>query len=411
MHKNSKTRLVSAPLALAATLAAGSAFAADIDPKLEAALKRDLGLSGQQLAQYLKTERLAAQQEKALEKQLGRAYAGSWIERQKDGSFKFVVATAAAKGAKAPAGVEVRNVRRSLKDLESAKRQLDDTNAKFADADKAFGNVYSWGVDPKTNSVVVGVDKNGLQAGIDFVAASGVDADAVRFETMDAPALQAEIIGGIHYSMSNGFRCSVGFPVLKGAVKGFATAAHCADVGVNVTIDDGQVGTFAGSTFDVKGRKVYDGDRAWVKLTDSQTLKPLVAGYAVGSTYTTFGGASVGHGSGDVAVKGSEEAAIGAAVCRSGSTSGWYCGTITEKGTSVRYVKGGGTVTGLSKASTCSLGGDSGGSFITSTGQAQGVLSGGPTSVTSCPSANGYSLYQPINPILSLYGLTLVTGN
>ena len=70
-----KVRTVLKPLA-AAVLAAAvlPAFAADdIAPTVKAAMKRDLGLTDQQLGQYLKTERLALQQEKALAKSGAKA--------------------------------------------------------------------------------------------------------------------------------------------------------------------------------------------------------------------------------------------------------------------------------------------------------------------------------------------------
>ncbi|WP_170288173.1 alpha-lytic protease prodomain-containing protein [Marilutibacter maris] len=388
---------VAAPLAIALLAATGPALAGNpIDPTLQRAMQRDLGLSAREVAQYIRTERLAARQAKALQRQLGRDYAGHWIERGTDGSFKYVVGSAAAHAGRAPDGVEIRNTRYSMRELDAAIRQLDATNERYSNSDSAFSGVHSWGVDSRSNRVVVGVDKaaGAMRDGIDFVALSGIDAGLVRFERIDAPQLQADIRGGIEYSINNRFLCSVGFAVTQGTGKGFATAGHCGNAGDSVTIDGLNVGTFAASSYDVKGKK-YDGDRAWVSLNSTQNLLPIVYGY----------------GNGDVTVRGSIEAPIGAAVCRSGRTSGWHCGTITEKNTSVRYVKGGGSISGLSRASTCSLGGDSGGSFITAAGQGQGVLSGGPTAVTSCPDPNGYSLFQPLNPLLQSLDLTLVTGN
>ena len=113
----------------------------------------------------------------------------------------------------------------------------------------------------------------------------------------------------------------------------------------------------------------------------------------------------------EVAVKGSNEAAIGAAICRSGRTSFWRCGAIEAKNQTVNYSSGE-TVTGMTRTSACSEGGDSGGSFITTVAnnaQAQGVLSGGSG---SCKGRAKFSksYFQPINPLLSACGLTLKTG-
>ena len=94
MRKISKSVLA----ATAVMMVSGAAFAADdLAPALKTAMQRDLGLSGDQLAQYLKAERLAAQQEKALAKQLGRHYAGAWLERKADGAFAFVAASTSIK--------------------------------------------------------------------------------------------------------------------------------------------------------------------------------------------------------------------------------------------------------------------------------------------------------------------------
>ena len=69
-------------------------------------------------------------------------------------------------------------------------------------------------------------------------------------------------------------------------------------------------------------------------------------------------------------------------------------------------------VTGLTRTSACAEGGDSGGSFITSAGQAQGVLSGGSGSCSGSQGNNGggNSYYTPIRSILSAYSLTLRTS-
>lgn len=88
-----------------------------------------------------------------------------------------------------------------------------------------------------------------------------------------------------------------------------------------------------------------------------------------------------GYGNGDVAMRGSTESAVGAALCRSGRTGGWRCGAIHTKNVTVSYVDDNnqpdGTAIGLTQTTACAEGGDSGGSYITSAGQAQGMLSGG----------------------------------
>ncbi|QWP75780.1 S1 family peptidase [Lysobacter sp. K5869] len=401
-----KIRLSVLTAALALT-ASGAALAADdLSPGLQAALQRDLGLSGKELAQYLKAERLAASQEKTVEQQLGRHFAGAWLERKADGSFGFVAATTSIKAGKNAAGVETRQARHSLSALNAAKGQLDSQLARNGKAPKG---VYSWAVDLPSNSVIVGVAPGAEDAAVDFVARSGLDSTAVRFETLaEAPQRRLAIQGGRGYLRDPGdgylYACSVGFSVTKGTTAGFATAGHCGTAGEVVYNEDSQwvpgvrLGSFAAST--MPDNNQTGPDRGWVQVDSTHTLSASVYGY----------------GSGDVTVKGSTEGAVGAALCRSGRTSGWRCGAIRSKNVTVSYVDDAGapdgTVTGLTQTTACSEGGDSGGSFITSVGQAQGVLSGGSGSCKGKQgrTGGGNSYYTPINSILTAYSLTLRTS-
>jgi streptogrisin C len=130
-----------------------------------------------------------------------------------------------------------------------------------------------------------------------------------------------------------------------------------------------------------------------VRLDAGHVARPTVEGYT----------------SADVTVRGSTEAAVGAAICRSGRTTQWRCGTIRAKNVTVNYSSGE-TILNLTQTTACSEGGDSGGSFITGPGQAQGVLSGGSGSCKGKGGkpGGGNSYFQPINPLLSAYNLSLV---
>lgn len=106
-------------------------------------------------------------------------------------------------------------------------------------------------------------------------------------------------------------------------------------------------------------------------------------------------------------VRGSTVGGVGTAICRSGRTSGWRCGTVEALGQTVSYSSGE-TILNLTRTTACSEGGDSGGSFITGPGQAQGVLSGGSGSCKGkLPNRRTRSYFQPLLPILSAYNLTL----
>nr|2PRO_A Chain A, ALPHA-LYTIC PROTEASE [Lysobacter enzymogenes]2PRO_B Chain B, ALPHA-LYTIC PROTEASE [Lysobacter enzymogenes]2PRO_C Chain C, ALPHA-LYTIC PROTEASE [Lysobacter enzymogenes]3PRO_C Chain C, ALPHA-LYTIC PROTEASE [Lysobacter enzymogenes]3PRO_D Chain D, ALPHA-LYTIC PROTEASE [Lysobacter enzymogenes]4PRO_C Chain C, ALPHA-LYTIC PROTEASE [Lysobacter enzymogenes]4PRO_D Chain D, ALPHA-LYTIC PROTEASE [Lysobacter enzymogenes] len=155
-----------------------------VDPQLKFAMQRDLGIFPTQLPQYLQTEKLARTQAAAIEREFGAQFAGSWIERNEDGSFKLVAATSGARKSSTLGGVEVRNVRYSLKQLQSAMEQLDaGANARVKGVSKPLDGVQSWYVDPRSNAVVVKVDDGATDAGVDFVALSGADSAQVRIES------------------------------------------------------------------------------------------------------------------------------------------------------------------------------------------------------------------------------------
>lgn len=67
-------------------------------------------------------------------------------------------------------------------------------------------------------------------------------------------------------------------------------------------------------------------------------------------------------------------------------------------------------VYGLTQVKVCAEGGDSGGAFITGAGQGQGLLSGGNYSCKGKQAKLATSYFQPLNPLLQGYGLTLKTS-
>jgi streptogrisin C len=398
-------RFVSAPLALAVAMivTATPALAADDDSAaVRAAMQRDLGLSPAQLSQYLKIERLSEQSQR-LEKRQGAHFAGSWIERQGAGNFKFVVATTSAGAQKSGADIDIRGARHSLSDLNAAKGQLD---LRLAQGARVPKGVYGWYVDVKSNSVVVAIGKGGQQAGIDFVARSGADARTVRFVVeAEQPTLRGTLKGGLGYLRDPGdgylYACSIGFNVAKGTTPGYVSAGHCGDAGEPAYFEGSsgtgpqwtlgpKIGTFQASNFPNPGQT--GNDWSWVAMSTGHSQSPTVYGW----------------GKGDATVKGSTAVGVGGAICRSGRTTGWQCGTVEATGQTVSYSSGE-TILNLTRTTACSEGGDSGGSFITGPGQAQGVLSGG-SGTCRGKHRSSRSYFQPLLPILSAYGLTLKTG-
>jgi streptogrisin C len=359
------------PDSIRTSAAAAPAHAGAASAEMLAALQRDLKLSADQLRVRLTREAKAGETQAALRTKLGTAYGGAWLSA--DAATFTVAVTDPTKASVVRAtGAVPTVVSRSEAALDRFAAMLNRNLAKAPDT------VPGWYVDLPTNSVVVLSRPGALAAARAFVAASGVPADAVRVvASAEAPRPLYDVIGGDPYYINGSARCSVGFSVAGG----FVTAGHCGRTG-NSTAGYNRVaqGTFRGSSFP-------GNDYAWVQVNSNWTPQPLVDNYSGGT----------------VTVAGSTEAAVGASICRSGSTTGWHCGTIQAKNQTVNYAEG--TVSGLTRTNVCAEPGDSGGSWLSGQ-QAQGVTSGGSGNCTS----GGVTYFQPVNEILSAYSLTLRTS-
>ncbi|GAB3959373.1 alpha-lytic protease prodomain-containing protein [Streptomyces sparsus] len=357
--------------------APGSAFqatTAKAPPELLSAMQRDLNLNKAQAEARLVNEAEAGAVAGALQNTLAEDFAGAWV-RGADSSTLTVATTDTADVPRITAeGARAEVVRNSLAELDAAKAKLDRAAARN-------GSVAApvWYVDVKTNSVVIRASKP--SAAKAFVAAGGVDRDLVRVvKSAEQPRALYDLRGGDAYYMGGSGRCSVGFPVTRGTQQGFATAGHCGRVGTTTSgFNQVAQGSFQGSSFP-------GNDYAWVATNSNWTATPYVKG----------------SGGQNVQVAGSTQQAVGASICRSGSTTGWHCGTIQQHNTSVTYPEG--TITGVTRTSVCAEPGDSGGSYISGS-QAQGVTSGGSGNCRT----GGTTYHQPINEILQVYGLTLKT--
>ncbi|MET7394591.1 carbohydrate-binding protein [Dactylosporangium sp. NPDC005572] len=363
------TALATTAGALAYANAAGNAPATEaappgIAPAVFSAMQRDLHITPAQARTRLANEDRAARTQQVLRKTLGGTYGGTWLSPDA-GTVTVAITDHAQERFVRALGAVPFVVARSEAQLDAAVATLDRHSAA------APRTVKGWYADLATNAVVV-LSSTGDAGG--FLAASGVDRAAVRVEkTSEDPRPYIDVVGGNAYYIGSGTRCSVGFSVNGG----FVTAGHCGTTGARTTQPGG---TFRGSSFP-------GNDYAWVQVDAGNTPRGLVNNYSGGS----------------VAVAGSTEAAVGASVCRSGSTTGWRCGTIQQKNASVTYSQG--TVTGLVRSNACAEPGDSGGSWMSGS-QAQGVTSGGSGNCTS----GGTMYYQPVNEILQAYGLALVTS-
>nr|WSU77808.1 S1 family peptidase [Streptomyces anulatus] len=371
---------LSALLLLGAWAAAGpsTASAAPIDSTeapasaaLLTAMQRDFGLTEGEAVARLADEKAATALEPKAQRAAGSAFGGSWFDAR---TGKLVVAVTNAGKAEAvrATGADTRLVEHSAKQLDAAKARVD--------ALPAPSGVSSWHVDPATSSVVVNVVASEQRDNdVRSFVAKAREAGPVTVETTaEAPhTFAAGTVGGDPYYTGN-VRCSIGFSVHGG----FVTAGHCGGAGQSVRGWDGSaIGNFQGSSFP-------GDDYAWVNVANGWWTVPVVIGWGTVS---------------DQLVRGSNEAPVGASICRSGSTTHWHCGNVLAKNETVNYSQG--AVHQMTKTSVCAEGGDSGGSFI-SGDQAQGVTSGG---WGNC-SGGGETWYQPVNEILNRYGLTLHTA-
>ncbi|SEG96348.1 streptogrisin C [Nonomuraea solani] len=199
-----------------------------------------------------------------------------------------------------------------------------------------------------------------------------------------APNLAASgvIRGGDAFVVRNKGRCIVGFTARRGATGGFVTAGSCGQRG------DVALTGYGGTPIGVFEASSYPGDDfAWVSLYPGWTPHGVVAGLGV-----------------ERPVRGAAVAPIGSPVCQGSPVTGWRCGVVQQRNTTITHP--GGTVTGLVRTSVCAEPGTSGAPFLAGD-QAQGLTSG--ASGASCVT-RGITYFQPLQEALSAFGLTLVTS-
>jgi streptogrisin C len=335
------------------------------------ALQRDLGLTPLGAEELLSAQEAAIETDAEATQAAGEAYGGSLFDTETL-ELTVLVTDASAVEAVEATGAQATVVSHGTEGLTEVVEDLNGAEVPES--------VLGWYPDVESDTVVVEVLEGSDADVAALLADAGVDSSSVRVEEAEeAPQVYADIIGGLAYYM--GGRCSVGFAATNSAGQpGFVTAGHCGTVGTGVTIGNG-TGTFQNSVFP-------GNDAAFVRGTSNFTLTNLVSRYNSG---------------GYQSVTGTSQAPAGSAVCRSGSTTGWHCGTIQARNQTVRYPQG--TVYSLTRTNVCAEPGDSGGSFISGS-QAQGVTSGGSG---NC-SVGGTTYYQEVAPMINSWGVRIRTS-
>ncbi|KAI0389434.1 trypsin [Xylariaceae sp. FL0594] len=355
---------------------APSPVATSLHPEILSAMKRDLGLDAREATARVAREHWAADVIEKLRTSTGNSFAGAWIAQ--DGHTLHVAVTDAALASQvAAAGAEPKIVANSFSKLEKAKQALDKIDISSQAKTVAGSGIAAYYVDVTSNKLVLEATADSTAHAEALAAQVGLSAAEFEVHTVkEMPTTLATVRGGDAYYINNSARCSVGFSVTTG----FVSAGHCGTSGARATTSSGaSLGTFSGSVFPGSA------DMSYIRTVSGTTLYGQINGY----------------GSGNLPVSGSTATAVGGSICRSGSTTGVHCGTVRALGATVTYSQG--RVTGLTQTNVCAEPGDSGGSFY-SGAQAQGVTSGGSGDCTS----GGTTYFQPVNEILSTYGLTLV---
>ncbi|MFI6236366.1 S1 family peptidase [Micromonospora sp. NPDC050784] len=236
----------------------------------------------------------------------------------------------------------------------------------------------AWGLDPATGRMTLTVDDTVTPSELTALRAV---ADRAGVLLRREPGTLRPLIAGGQGIYGGGARCSLGANARSGSTYYVITAGHCTTAAATWYADSAQTTVLGTRT-------------ATSYPTNDYGLIRYTGRIAHPSAVYTYPGLLTINGPGN--------AYIGQAVCRSGSTTGVRCGTVTGLNQTVNYSTG--VIYGLIRTNICAEPGDSGGPlYVASTGTVLGILSGGTGNCT----AGGTTYYQPIAEVLAAYGLTL----
>jgi streptogrisin D len=303
----------------------------------------------------------------ALAEHLGARSAGWYLNAS--GHPVVTVTDAAAATKVRTAGATPQLVRYGTTELTAVTRSLNHSARIVGTA---------WAVIPKTDQVVVSVDRTVTGAKLAEVkAAIAKYGEAARIEHVDG-RFSLRISGG-DAIYGGQYRCSLGFNVHSGSTGYFLTAGHCGNIAATWYSDGGHTAVLG----DTVGSSFPGNDYAIVQYANGATQPSDVDLYGGSQTITSAGNAFVGE-----------------SVARSGSTTGVHTGTVQALDATVNYSEG--TVSGLIQTDVCAEGGDSGGSLFDGS-TALGLTSGGSGDCT----VGGQTFFQPVTEALAAYGVSI----
>ncbi len=301
---------------------------------------------------------------------LGARSAGTYLDAS--GRMTVTVTDAAAAQAVTAAGGVAKLVTRSSAELASASATLDRTVSTPG---------TSWGVDPKTNQVLVTADSTVTGAQLTALQAAVAKLGGAARLERTAGKLTRFISGGQAIYAGGGGRCSLGFNVRNSSgVYFFLTAGHCTNISSRWYANSSQTSLLGNRT----GSSFPGNDYGIVQ-------------YAAGVSHP---GNVYLYGSGTQDITSAATPSVGQSVRRSGSTTGVRSGSVTQLNATVNYAEG--RVTGLIRTNVCAEPGDSGGSLFYNT-TAYGLTSGGSGNCRT----GGVTYFQPVTEALSVYGVSV----
>ncbi|WP_197320605.1 S1 family peptidase [Saccharomonospora sp. NB11] len=343
-----------APAAMASaasTSAEVEGYSASVQTEAVSALVAERGIDRAEAIELLqKQDAAVAALDSALE-QLGARAAGGYLDAS--GTPVVNVVSDAAAASVAGSGVVTKVVEYSTAELEAARAALP----------TVVGTAVA--TDPTTNQVVVTVAEEADATEVaELEAAAQRLGDAVRVEHVDGE-FELAIYGGEAIT-GGGSRCSAGFNVNSGGQNYIVDAGHCTGA-----VSQWNVGPSVGASF--------PGNDYGLIRNDTGSAPGAVSLYN-GSTQ---------------AISSASNASVGQSICKSGSTTGLTCGTVTATNVTVNYAEG--AVHQLVQTSASVNSGDSGGALFAGS-TALGITSG---------MGGGSSFFQPVTEALSAYGVSL----
>lgn len=279
-----------------------------------------------------------------------------------------------------------------------------------ADADELArqgAKLSTWGVNPTTNRVRVGIDQptpaviENLQRRYGAEILDIVDQPRPRsIACVSRQSCTPEMRGGLEIVNTDGFVCSSGFEATRGGVSVLLTAGHCFDLNTTVLHSGIVIGAVEQRRFnnfgDLDAEQIAQNDvpgftllpwkpSNWIYADDESPAGPNIK-YAVTGVKAKFGEVN------------------GEYLCRTGRTTGMLCGQVIGVNQTIIIGNEDGTETrlaGQNFTDICALPGDSGGPYF-NVGIGYGMASaasflqteGGPACFGSTTGQN-FSSYSP----------------